>query len=318
MVATFMRYPFAAPVEVARNLIPNPSIEYDTQSYSVLAGAPTLSRSNLVGGYSGAYALRALATTTATNDIQIDYAYITILPNTEYTFSFYSRAGTNPRAITALIRFYTAGGVQVGSTVGGVGTSNTNTGWTRFTITATSGATAVRASPIMRFSAPAIGESHYFDGMMLNTGPTALAYFDGSFNPSGGTYYRWTGFHDMSASVAETAGASDILTPALGVLKPYSLGREARSVTRALLDSSDTRTVLVPAGPRKGEMQLLFSTASAAMDAVSYFSGQRLYRVTDEAHATMWFSVSDGDVRFDEDVAPGLVTVPFIEQTDGP
>ena len=314
MTATFMRYPYGAPVEVGRNLVPNPSIEYDTSTYSVSAGAPTLSRSSLVGAFHGTYALRALITTTATNDIQIDYANITVLPNTEYTFSFYSRAGTNPRDVRALLRFYTAAGVQVGSTVLGTAAFNTNTGWTRYTVTATSGATAVRASPVLRVSAPAIGESHYFDGVMLNTGPAALTYFDGSFPSVGTTIYRWLGMDNASVSVAETPGAGDYLTPALSILKPYRVSREARSHARPLLDSAEVRGVLVPAGPRAGQLQALFSTPAAAMDALAWFSGANVFQVVDEAYASMWFVAADGSVEFEySEQTPGSLTVPFIE-----
>lgn len=318
MTATFMRYPFASPVEVARNLVPNPSIELDEDSYVALAGAPTLTSSNLVTAWIGARSLRALMTTTSTNDIEIPYTYITILPNTQYTFSFYSRAGTNARDVRAILRFYTAAGAAVGSSTLGTAAFNTNTGWTRYTVTATSGATAVRASPVLRVSAPAIGESHYFDGVMLEVGASATAYFDGSFPEAAGTFYRWVGEANASASVAETVGASDLLTPTLGILTPYTVSREARTTVHTLLDSSDTRTVVMTAGPRRGTLQALFDDASDAMDAVAFFSGATVFEVVDEAYASMWFAVSDGDVQFEQTTeVPGMLTIPFVE-VEGP
>lgn len=314
MTATFMRFPFVAPVEVARNLVPNPSMEVNADTYSNSAGAPTLSRSSLVGAFIGLYALRALITTTATNDIQIDYGNITVLPNTEYTFSFYARAGTNPRDVRALLRFYTAAGVQVGSTVLGTSAFNTNTGWTRYTVTATSGATAVRASPVLRVSAPAIGESHYFDGVMMNTGPTAITYFDGSFAPVGTTVHSWVGAQHASASVAQTPGVSDVLAPTLAILKPYTVQREARSFARPLLESSVVRAVLVQAGPRRGELKAVFPTPADAMSALSFFSGASMFLVTGEAYASMWFVVTGGDAQFEQQLAiPGQITIPFTE-----
>lgn len=309
-----MRYPFGAPVEVGRNLVPNPSIEIDTVTYSALAGAPTLSRSNLAGAFIGSYALRALVTSTSTNDVQIDYPNITILPNTEYTFSFYCRAGTNARNVSALLRYYTAAGAQVGSTVVGAIAANTNTGWTRYTVTATSGATAVRCSPVLRVALPAVGESHYFDGVMLNTGPTAATYFDGTFPVSGTTYYRWLGAPHSSISVAETPGAADYLTPTLSIVTPYEVTRDTRSVVRPLLESSETRAVLVPSGPRSGTISAIFDDPADAMDGLTYFSVASLFHVVDEAYATMWFAVTDGRARFEQNTSvPGKITIPFTE-----
>lgn len=311
MVATFMRYPYGAPVEVGRNLIPNPSLEYDTATYSALNGSPTILRTPTA--YVGNWALRALMTTGVTSDIQIDYNSIVILPNTQYTFSFYARNGTSPIPLAALLRFYTAAGTQVGSTAAGV-QAVPGTTYTRFTVTATSGATAVRASPVLRVVGPLGTESHYFDALMLNTGPTALPYVDGNLPSVGTTIYRWLGMDNNSVSVAESPGVSDYLTPALSILKPYQVRREARSQGRALLDSSEVRAVLVPAGPRAGQLQALFDSPAAAMDAHTWFSGGRMFQVVDEAYASMWFVVADGTVDFEySESTPGTVTVPFIE-----
>jgi hypothetical protein len=54
------------------------------------------------------------------------------------------------------------------------------------------------------------------------------------------------------------------------------------------------------------------------MDAVSFFSGATLFEVTDEAYASMWFAVSDGDVQFEQTTeVPGMLAIPFVE-VDGP
>jgi hypothetical protein len=334
---TFLLAPFANPVLIERNRIPNPSFQVNAATWEPGFGTPTLQRSSAKGGFSGTHALRVYSASGITDDAEVPKEYIDVNDNVEYTFSVYVRAGTVARSTRVLIRFYDAGGVQLGTTVEGTAAFDDPDEWQRRTVTATSPVGSVSAAVIVRQSSSPIGESHYWDAAMLTTGDTAPDYFDGDTPRSGTTFYQWLGTPHESASVARGPGEGDSIEP-LFVAGPYVNDVEARNQARSLLESSETRVVFVPSEATTGTFQLTFSSYAQANAARTWFTQEsNYYYAGPTVEGTGGYAIEDGyivetpaeyDTSFDllftvaggalnvTQNTPWVLTVPWVEATE--
>lgn len=310
-MSTFLRYPFAAPVEVYRNLVTNPSFEVDLSGWTVFAGSPTIARvPRTPTASSGDYALRLTA--ALTSNMEVVSAQMPASPGVTYTATGSMQRSTVGRNNAIQLRFYDASDVLIGSVFTGSQVMSTGA-WQTVSSTALSPAGTAFVRVLVRTYAPAVGELHYWDQISLVATASVLPYFDGNTGYVGGMQHRWLGAVNLSASVAESPGVADEISPDLSIAKPFRVTRAVRSVARPLLDSSTVRAVLFEAGPRRGAMTTVWADSAAGMEALSFFSGARTFRVTDEAYASFWFVVSESELDFEQDTAPGVVTIPFVE-----
>jgi hypothetical protein len=178
------------------NLVTNPSFETNTTGWAV--GLGTLTRSTTYA-YSGTYS--ALDTVTSAGDTNIIFGTIPVTVGTVYSFSGYCRSSV-ARNTRVYIAWYN-GGTFLSTSIGTTSTSSTSA-FTRFSVSGTAPASANIAyvSTQNRFSQ--IGDLHYWDAFLFETGSSVLPYFDGtSADPYTGytlTFQAWNGTADASAS----------------------------------------------------------------------------------------------------------------------
>lgn len=187
------------------NLVTNPSFETNTTGWAV--GLGTLTRSTTYA-YSGTYS--ALDTVTSAGDTNIIFGPITVTVGTVYSFSGYCRSSV-ARSTRVYIAWYN-GGTFLSTSIGTTSTSST-TAFTRFSVSGTAPASANIAyvSTQNRFSQ--IGDLHYWDAFLLETGSSLLPYFDGTYADT------YTGYTLISQAWNGTANAST--STATWGLNPY-------------------------------------------------------------------------------------------------
>lgn len=149
--------------------------------------------------------LSYLITATSAANLNIGtYEGTTGVPVTvgaSYTFSYYTRAATSTRLMSAAIVWYDSSGATL-STSAGATVSNSTTAFTpRAFVTATAPASAAYAGVQIRVNSPASGETFYADGLLFEQSNGASAYFDGSSTATADFSYAWTGTAHASTSV---------------------------------------------------------------------------------------------------------------------
>lgn len=289
-----MRYPFVDGVEVYRNLMPNPSFEDNDAGWTAFAGSPTVER---VGRpithteLAGHYCLRIVTTEAGDSDVQGPEMEATA--GLTYTATATMRDFEDSRDNALIFRFYDAahdliGGGHLGSYV------MSSSDWTTISHTYEAPALTAYMRVLWRVHDAGIGEIHYLDTVSVIQTDEVLPYFDGNTQNDGLTYYRWLGADDNSASVAETPGAGDYLNPIM-VFGPYVNEWEARTQSRSLLESTETRSVFIPPGARTGTFMMLFSTYAEASDAGVWFGSVGHYIFTGpEETGTGGYTIVDG------------------------
>jgi hypothetical protein len=210
-----------APVLLRSNLMPNPSVEVDSNGWAIgssgTGGLATASRPT-TGGVSGPGFYRMTQTTANT----AGSPYIAcgaapafqaaVIPGTTYKASIWVRCS---KAITLRIQ-------GVGHTAGGGGWNGIGTGpdvklvpnvWTRLSINVTPGANIV----LMRILAEArnqifdVGTTFDADAAMVELGTDLLPYFDGSTPDTATEDYAWVGTAHASASRLSTVQSHTIV-----------------------------------------------------------------------------------------------------------
>jgi hypothetical protein len=101
---------------------------------------------------------------------------VPVSKSTAYTFSAYTKSsiGTS-RSVSVVINWYNSYGSFISTSVG-TGVGDTNSGWTRVTVTATSPSSASFAIPELRVASAASSEIHYFDAMQFELGSSATTF----------------------------------------------------------------------------------------------------------------------------------------------
>lgn len=259
----------------------------------------------------------ALAVTSGSAGIQIRCGIYTpktdgvpVKGSTVYTFSAYTKSsvGTS-RTVAAVINWYDRFGSYISQSIGS-GVSDTNLGWTRTVVTATSPSGATFAVPELRVTSAATSEVHFFDAMQFEQGSSATTFAEArrvditllpnrtnlALNPqvSNGTT-NWTagagvGITNVSNRIralgTSTVGTTDLLMTSqnipVSVGKTYSFSASFRSPTTVASGAYDSvGTPLIQAYPR-----ITWLNSSGAV--ISSVSG--------EFKVPMWY----GNSAFDE------------------
>ena len=197
--------PVATVADVRTNRVTNPSLETSTNVWTGGGCSGTdLTRTAAIPAYSGSYS--GVATALSACNSRAYYStdsgghLAPVTAGSTYTFSIYSRTAVTPRPFDLLLEWMDTAGAYI-SYAETTEVTDTTTGWTRLTITATAPAGIAYVQPSIRWQGVAAGEVHYFDGALLELSGTANSYFDGSTAGAG-----WTGTANASTSVKGITG----------------------------------------------------------------------------------------------------------------
>lgn len=161
-------------VSARANLIKNPSFETNTTDWALVGPSTgTLARSTAQKSNGTA----SMSVTMSGTTPPIPVTTVAAEPNRTYTFQFKVRAATTTRSIQAQIRWEGLYGSTI-TDVTGTAATNTNTGWTTYTVSGAAPASTVQASARILFAASAASEVHYVDDVMFTEGSDTPAYFD--------------------------------------------------------------------------------------------------------------------------------------------
>jgi hypothetical protein len=196
-------------INVSRtNLLPNPNVEATNTGWGISGG--TISQSSTFA-YSGTFSSRTQ--TTVAGAIDTIPASWTPVVGQDYTYSAYVRSSV-ARQCRLYIGWYN-GATLVSQSIGSYVTSSTSA-WTRCSVTATAPATATIGYIVTQTVATIIGDLHYWDGFLLETGSTLLPYFDGTYADTYTGYtlttQAWNGTANASTSTANFIGLTQLTT----------------------------------------------------------------------------------------------------------
>jgi hypothetical protein len=151
------------------NLIVNQSFEKNTTGWGIRNGTVASSAADKYIGFKSALFTVGSSGTTAGINVSANTTYMTpVTPGDIITYSIYVKDINTLKSYRSFIDFYDATPTFIsGSSVTGVITSVTTTGWTKVSVTATVPATAAYARPYTysstTFSAGDAGKQVYFD-----------------------------------------------------------------------------------------------------------------------------------------------------------
>lgn len=186
-------------VERYTNLFDDPRLTTRTMTLQGATVVDTYPSSGAPDG--GSYFSRRMLTANATSPMRMEMAGtgpqgVPVVAGNTYTISWYARKSiAGGPATRGDWTWYDSGGVVI-STVSGTGQS-VGTTWQRFSQTQTAPVGAVYGQPRLAWSGTALISQVLDFGMaMLNTGGTAVDYFDGNYPNA-----RWEGMPNDSRSI---------------------------------------------------------------------------------------------------------------------
>lgn len=316
----FWKYPFTTPVELARNLVLNPSVTQAITGWTAVSGfSAGVTRASGAGADGrGGYAQGSASGSTITLNPHVpgNGTNYPVSPGNVRTVSMYVNVSVAGMTASARTRWLNAGGALITQDVG-TGVALTPNVWTRVSVTATAPALSVGLDFQVAITGPTAGATLRFDCAMVTSGNTLHPYFDGDYARSGTTYYRWLGTPDASASVAEGPGASDTFTPMVDAITPYGISATTRTVARELMESSEARAAWYPTTARAGQLRIGCTDVPEAMTGMSFFQANGTFHLDhSESYADMTFAVVDGDITFERgEITAVVLVVPFKEVT---
>lgn len=197
-----------APTAAARtNLVTNPSSGTATTGYSALAGTSgvaAITRVTAGGSTTPTFARCTWSTGTTAPSGGILYGSTTGLTAAQtYTASIWVRSSV-AQSLYISVDWNNAGGGYISTTASGAVAVLANT-WTRINVTGTAPALTTQAniSGIVGGAGAnwAIGGTLDMQGVLLETGPTLQAFFDGNTAVTTLLGHSWTGASDASTSI---------------------------------------------------------------------------------------------------------------------
>jgi len=186
--------------EVTTNLVENPSLEIDTTHWGPRGAGTTITRVTTDATHGGA-CLEVVAADVPSAGVYIHQGAgdkMTVAPNTAYTFSVYiKRASSTSHASNLRIEWQTAGGAAISNDTAAI---TLLPGWHRFSMTATSPATAGLA--YLSIIRGEVGVwTYYVDAAQFEAKSCPTSYCDGDQ----GHEYTWSGTaHDSTSARAAT------------------------------------------------------------------------------------------------------------------
>lgn len=196
-----------------RNLIPNPSFETGTTSWSATGSAPGSIAQNTFFEVYGDYSCLRSVIGDGVAYVQTSIAgNIPISAGVAYTLSAYCRTSIS-RNVRVIIQWRDSANTFISNAVGVLSASST-TAFTRFTVTGTAPANAVSAVAFLETNNAFIGDVIYWDAVMLEQSSSVGDYFDGSL--AGAFNFgtpQWEGTANASTSVMRKFPLPSQLSP---------------------------------------------------------------------------------------------------------
>lgn len=182
------------------NMLPNPSLETNLNSWIAGLGATSLTRADATGGTTGGFGIRWVASGGIANIVPVPTrTSIGVSSGRSYVWTFFVR-GSDVRNVRAHIQWFTQGGQLVGESIGAVVTSPV-TGYKRVHVIATAPESAKYANPFIGTTGNAPGNAYIADGGMFYEGDELVPYFDGSTADDSSYTYDWAGAAHESPSI---------------------------------------------------------------------------------------------------------------------
>jgi hypothetical protein len=185
------------------NLITNPSFEVNTTGWEITGASGAIAISNTYSKF-GTYSVMRTVTSTSAANVNTLSAVAdrpVVVAGISYTLSAYVRSST-ARSCRMVINFYSPSAFI--SQVIGSSTSSTITDWTRITLTTTAPALATGCIIYLQVVDAVSGDTHYWDGALLEASASALPYFDGTYDDAYTdytlTFQAWNGTANTSTS----------------------------------------------------------------------------------------------------------------------
>lgn len=199
------------------NLVRNPSLETNITYWTNIDALATVTRSITDGAYVGTASAKVVRTTNSSGIAKNVGVWaglntanmVPCLPSATYTFSAYVRkiSGTDP-IIFASMAYYTAAGAYISESSSSLVTVTSTTNWVRFTVTATTPATAAFINPLVRENVAngKLASTWQADAFLLEQSSTVGTYFDGTNAETWPDYTLlskvWNGTDNASTSTA--------------------------------------------------------------------------------------------------------------------
>jgi hypothetical protein len=195
---------FASTTSVRTNLVPNPSFETNTTTWTSTGTLTRVSTQSKFGTYCGQVVC------TATNQTLgiLSANFPAVSASTVYTASLWFD-GEAGKTVTFEIREADAAKATITTTV----IPYTATGeWQRFSGTVTTRPNTAFMTIIVRSQS---AHTYFIDGVFIEAGANLQPYFDGSFTSARNVAYAWTGTAHASTSTETrtigTAGSADFI-----------------------------------------------------------------------------------------------------------
>lgn len=189
--------------EVARNLVPNPGMEYDSGLTGWTRDTGTTSAMTRVSTnkHSGTYAMQLTRIAGSTGDVWASTSLtsrFTVTPGSQWTASMWTYGASNPKID---IDWYNAAGSVIGSSIAAP-TGVATTSWQRTTVTASAPASAVSAVAWVGAGGVLASGTILADDVLFQAG-SLTDYFDGTTYPATGGLYlsSWAGVAHQSQSI---------------------------------------------------------------------------------------------------------------------
>jgi hypothetical protein len=197
-------------VSCGANLAAPGDFETNTTGYSLVSS--TIARDTTTAK-TGSASLKVTTTNTNLSGVTRDGASTSAFPinitsSADYTFSLYARRATAGSCTMRLAITWLNSSNSTVSTSTSTATLN-STGWQRFSLTATSPATAARASLSFQVSPAAGVFDFYTDGWQLERGTTVSAFTDGIFRLFDGYIDAWAASWQNQFAAHTTIAATD-------------------------------------------------------------------------------------------------------------
>ena len=163
------------------NLVLNPNFETNSLFSSPVTSL-TIARSttesyigsaSLAGTKTVSTGIMVFGTSTTTNRIPVEVGQT-------FTCSLYVKSSSVSRSAWVRVYFFNAAGLALLSADGPASFTST-TAWQRRSIVTTIPATTVTVAVSVFINAVPVGEVHYIDAILMETGSTLLPYFDGTY-----------------------------------------------------------------------------------------------------------------------------------------
>lgn len=269
------------------NMLTNPSFETNASGWSQISGGGTLTRDTTQFQF-GTASGKQVNDGTVTFQGPFTFPASPASPLTTYTASVYLRGNVGGEIVTVSLSRMpgSAGFATLPVTL--------TTSWQRFTVTGTtpSGTTDV----YLAIYEPTIKVQTFFvDGAMIEFGPTASDYFDGSTTDTVDYDYSWTGTAHASTSQKKSLSTNDrpIVARGIAAQRLYSNASVTFPVTEVMTSGKEAQPFTLEAWVKPSNAIGVGNILSRNLSGIFIENGKLYFRVSSAEVSWEWLKVGD-------------------------